>query len=173
MRRFFSRSLIALIVILWTADVTLMPVWFSDAFRPVCSFFLLLYAAMIWRGRHVIAIAMALGLLRDLAGVQPFGVSLLAVCSAAFFLLFVQLKIERQWIVVRMLVAFVFSMLVLGLELLFSAMLGQSQAFSFTSLRLITGSAIATSLGLPVFIAFAGFWFHDRGPLKQYPLFQL
>ena len=128
---------------------------------------------MSWRGVQVLSLAFAVGFLRDLSSIQPFGVSMVSVVGASLILLFAMLKIERQWIVVRMMVAFTYVFLILTFETLLSLILGVHGLISWNTVRIFWGSAFATTALLPVFFWFARLWFHDRQPLRQFELFSL
>ena len=171
MPRRISWKIIFYLLFLFLLDWSFVPLFAPGSFRPSFLYLAILYAAFVWQRSYLFPVALAAGLLRDLAGSQPLGVETAVLLSAAMLLDFLIHKIQRDSQLVKMATAFLFSFCSSAASLSLFIILSAPPNMNPYSFFFCLHSALATAIVSPVFFYFTSLWFHDRTPLKQYELF--
>lgn len=171
MPRIFSGRVILFLASLLIFDLTLAPLFRVGSVKPILLYLALLHAAFHWDSQKILPMALAVGLLRDLAGSHPFGLETALLVAAALALEFFVQQIDRHSLLMRLGFAFVFIFFVNLSHLAFASFLGMSYGLSSHGLSVALGTAFTTAAFLPALTWMASRWFGERVPLKQYELF--
>lgn len=172
MPRILSFRMMVYLWILLVLDLSLAPLFRLGALQPILLYLAILHAGFQWGSEKTVPVAVAVGLLRDLAGSHVFGLETgVLVCAALLLDLLVQ-KVDRQSFAVRMGVTFLFVFSVTTLLWMFSRFLGSTLSVSWDTFGTSLGTAGYGAVLAPVFFYLTARWFHDRAPLKQYELFR-
>ena len=170
MPRLRSGKVIFTLFFLLTADFCLVPLAHLPV-PPVFLYLLIPYAAFRWHWEKTVPLAIAIGLLRDLAGSQPLGAETAALAAVSAGLDFLILKIDRGSFLMQFAACFLFIFLVMALTLILSGFLGSAAGLSWKSLGIALGAALSTAAAMPFFFYLNALWFRERVSLKQYELF--
>jgi rod shape-determining protein MreD len=149
-------------------DLSILP--YAGPLRPIASYLFILYAVMEWNPSRAIALAAITGFIRDLAGLQPLGTEALLLPIVTAATAFVLQKLERDFILMRMAVAFLFTFSVLLTMLLLQGFLG-SIPLSAYALGSAFFASVSTAFWKPFFLMAARRCFGVRSYLRQYELF--
>ncbi len=171
MPRILSARVIFYLLILLVLELSVLPFFRVGVFQPVLLYLMVLHAAFQWGWEKTVPMAVAAGVLRDLAGSHSLGLETAALVAASFVLDLLVQKIERDSQVTRVAVGFLFVFFVSILIVLFSNFLGEAREISWYTFGVSVGTAFYSAMMLPPFFYVTGHWFHDRIPLKQYELF--
>lgn len=170
MPRLFSGKVLTAVLAAAVLDICVMPLF--GPVRPVLGYLLAVYAVFFAESGKVKGVALLVGLLRDLAGIEPLGVETLVLLAAAMVLAFIVPKIERESLWTRMGICFVFVFSVFLVRLAFSAFLSGSNAIPASTLVFSLYSALSTALISPFVFWLLQGWFGMRPALRQYELFR-
>ena len=171
MPRLSSPRLIFYLLFMITLEVSLAPLFPEAAPRPAFLYLSVLYAAFEWVPAKTFRMALAAGLLRDLATGQPLGVETAVLVSLGLGLGFIVQKIEREFFIMRFACTFLFIFFAdLGVSIL-SGFYGLAYGLSGRITAISFGNALVSALVMPFFFSLSRRWFKDRVFLKQYELF--
>ncbi|MCM8775465.1 MAG: hypothetical protein NC930_03845 [Candidatus Omnitrophica bacterium] len=140
--------------------------------KPIFLYLMVTYAAFQWEASKILPMAVACGILRDLAGTHPFGLETCVLFFASAVLEFLVHKIDREFPIVRLAATFLFLLCVLTMILLVSRILGFYANISWGAFWIALGTAFYTTCLSPIFFLVTSYWFHDKLRLKQYELFK-
>lgn len=172
MHRFVSVRMTVYLLLLLVADLSVSDGVKIFDVRPVFLYLLVLYAAFEWGWQQTVPAAFAAGLLRDLAGLHYFGLESLSLVLAAIVLGIAVQKVERDSLVMRLAVGWVFVFSVHVLFVIFAAPFTNILGMTWHNLLVAGATAGYTVAWLPVFFFATSRWFQDRLFLKQYELFK-
>lgn len=172
MYRLISGKVIVFLLVCLALDVSFMPLFRSDLFYPPVFLYLaVLYTAFVWHGQHTLGIGLAVGFLKDLVSLQPLGIETVVLGSASFALVLIVQSLDRESFLNRFVTCFIFVLSVSFLIWGISGFLVSSSRISWYPVYACLILALSTSVAMPLFFYFAGRWFKDQQPLKQYELF--
>ncbi|MBN1689149.1 MAG: hypothetical protein JW893_08620 [Candidatus Omnitrophica bacterium] len=171
MPRLFSGRVIFYLIFLLVVDFCLMPLVRSGIFFPVLLYLMVPYAAFVWRWEKTTALALVIGLLRDLTVNHPFGIETIAVVVTAHFLDIFVHKVERDAWAVRFMMSFLFLLSVGMLILVIEPMMGGRVFLSWGTFLEVFKMAVSTTFVMPVVFFCTALFFRDRAPIRQYELF--
>ncbi len=172
MPRILSGRVIVYLLILLILDLAIAPFFRIGFLKPALGYLMILYATFQWGMKKTIPVALAVGLSRDLANSQHFGVETFSCVTAAVLLELVIQKIERTALFFRFFISFVFILMIQVVNFTLSYSVAGGSHFFWNSLGIGLGTAIYTCALLPVFFYLTAWWFQDRLPVKQYELFK-
>ena len=172
MPRLFSSKVIFYLFFLLVLDVCVMPMIHFGSARPVLLYLMIPYAALEWHWQKTLAMALAVGILRDLTGSHPMGSETTVLLAASLALDLMVQKMDRESTLMRLGLTFVLVFGVAVLTLFLSNLVGISAPVSWPALWVSLGMAAATTCVMPFFFYATAWWFHDRSLFKQYELFR-
>ncbi len=171
MPRIFSGKVILCLLFLLVLDISLAPFLRVGAFQPIFIYLAVVYSVFEWPVLKSIQLAVTVGFLRDLLGVQPFGVEACMLGLLALGLAVFVNRIEKQSLLMRFIGSFLFVFFALISILMLSGLLGAPVEISSQTMGLSFYSAASTAFMMPVIFYFMARWFGQREFLKQYELF--
>lgn len=172
MYRILSVKVIFLALLFTVADMTISPLFQVGGLRFYFTILFIFYTAYHNGWHRILPLSFLVGLLRDLLGSQLFGIEMMSFVLAALLLDFVLQKMERGFFSLWVALCFLFTSLVLCLELLSTAFLTGQIQISWYVLALAFGSGFYTAVAMPFYFAAIDFW--KKRKLKtqqQYDLF--
>ena len=92
MRRILSGRLILYLFFILILDICFMPMIRVGWVRPVLSYLMVVHASLKWGWQRTWGLALLMGIIREPVGVQPIGVEMTALVTAALVLDFSALK---------------------------------------------------------------------------------
>lgn len=160
--------LLPVLVVLQYSFSSLLP---STNGRPDFFYLLILDYAFFSDFQRVPFFALTVGLFRDFIGGHLFGIETLSLSLTASLLYFGMLKLERDSLWVRFVVALLFVAATETLSVLLGTGFETSIRFNWGFARSIFLTTLYTAVLAPGFFWFTGRWFHRVSFLKQYELF--
>jgi len=172
MHRVLSPSVLIYLFLLLILDFCVTPVFKIGTAQPFLLYSMVPYVAFQWRRPNILGIALLVGLLRDAAGSRLFGVETASVVMAALLLELAVQKVDRESMISRCGLMFLFIVVQTGISLMLLAFLGFQIPWTWYTLGACAGSAFYTMAAVPFFFFLTARWFGDRVPFKQYELFR-
>ncbi len=172
MPRILSGRVILYLLVLLVLDLSLAPFFRIGFLKPSLGYLLILYATFQWGVQKTVPMALAVGISRDLVNSQWVGIETLACGMTAFGLEIVIQKIERKALLFRLMISFVFILLIELFNLLLSNSLTEDSNLFWGGLGGILGTTVYSCALLPVFFYCTAWWFRDQLLIKQYELFR-
>ena len=171
MPQFFSGKILISVLFLTVLDLCLAPI--LGIARPLTAYLLIIFAVLDGAGgRKIAGLAVLVGAVRDLAGVEPLGVETFVLFLNSLMFAFVISKIEHESSFVRTTVVFIFVLSVCFSRLVLAAFLTGNNSISTEFLFLSAAAAFSTAMVSPFFFWLMKGWFGKRSFLKQYELFR-
>lgn len=171
MPKLFSGKILITVLVLTVLDICLAPI-FGIA-RPLTAYLLIIFAVLDGvDGRKIAGLAVLVGALRDLSGIEPLGVETFVLFLSSLTFAYVVSKIEHESSLVQASIVFIFVLSVCVVRLALSAFLTGNNAIPTEFLFLSFVSAFSTAAISPAFFKFMKNWFGKRRFLKQYELFK-
>ena len=171
MSRIFPGQVVLYLLLLLTLDITILPAFFPQAFRPILLYLWIPFVAVRWHWRLAVPMAFLVGLFRDFASVQPLGVETVVLVSYAILLSLFTQKMERESLLMQLLVTFLFIFMSLCTILVLSGFLISGHPIGGYGFFISMASALSSTFAAPFFFSLSDKWFHGRSILKQYELF--
>lgn len=142
--------------------------------RPLTAYLLVAFALLdTAEGRKIAGLAILVGALRDLSGIEPLGVETFVLFLNSLFFAFVTSKIERESSLMQTGIVFLFVLSVCVVRLAVSAFITGNNAIPTEFLFLSLVSAFSTAMLSPFFFWTMKIWFGQRSFYKkQYELFR-
>ncbi len=171
MSKLFSGKILITVLFLTVLDLCLAPIF--GAARPLTAYLLIIFAVLDGvDGRKIAGLALLVGAVRDLAGIEPLGVETFVLFLSSLIFAFVISKIEHESALVRTSITFIFVLSVCVIRLALSAFLTGNNAIPMEFIFLCVISAFSTAMISPFFYWVMKGWFGKRSFLKQYELFK-
>ena len=175
MSRFLTARLIFYLVLLFALDECFLPsLRMGGAAQPVLVYLMVVYAALKWPWQRSLLMAAMVGLLRDAVGPHPLGVETAAMVTTSIALHFLVQAVDRDFLLMRFLVAFLYALGIGFFIWAFSGMLAEEEGkqLSWLPLGVIFQTALWTTAVMPVFFYVTDRWFHHPEVLSTQGLFR-